>query len=116
MHCNIILRKPTPERLQLRIAGFFPRSVRTDRTGNLDAGWGRDVKMTVFIFNSLDESDGKSGMRSDVIDDRQSLMSLCSSNEIKFVIHILPKTKHSTYCMCTLKINERDGGESERRS
>ena len=76
MHCNIILRKPTPERLQLRIAGFFPRSVRTDRTGNLDAGWGRDVKMTVFIFNSLDESDGKSGVRSDVIDDRLGLRTV----------------------------------------
>ena len=33
--------------------------------------------MTVFIFNSLDESDGKSGVRSDVIiDDRLGLRTV----------------------------------------
>ena len=76
MFYNVILWKPVPERLQLRIAGFFPRSVRTDRTGNLDTGWGRDVKMTVFIFNRLDEGDGKSGVRSDVVGGRLGLRTV----------------------------------------
>ena len=33
----LYLWKPTPERLQLKMARVFLRSARTDRAGNLDA-------------------------------------------------------------------------------